>query len=374
MISTFSGKKIRKFFNSRDRLSGSSHNFTVDIGTFGRPKSLRLLSTQIPFTTYNIRDDLLRTNKIEIKELGVVNAISVPSGTYRLIDFPEVLSTTLTTNSTNGYQYTVSFDTATLQYTIECDNPFDLILTTGDHLGTFNTAVQLGFIADQTAGSSYTGMPVVVTEISIVDNGKNNVMNFNEPTGAGEFTVIIPPGAYTSTTLTTTLNTSIISPSGYTYTVVYDSTTFRFTISCTNAFEILFQSGGYNNMNMGYILGYDTSADKTGMAVYLSDYAANIGRESVVILTSDLMLPGKDYAYDSTADIDLGIIEIIPIKVNSGGVIYYEHYDSSFTKVVPQKPPFITSETEATFMLKYPAGYDFDLNGADWTMTMEFQY
>lgn len=155
--------------DSSQRLSGTSSNFTINLNLpsyvqdFDR---VALNQISIPRSWYDVETDY---NTFQFKEgvAGILKTITVPIGMYNCLTLATSLSTLLTTNSQNGYTYTISYPNSSLTvndnlFTFTCSNTvtiFYLIFAT-------SMFQQLGF-ASNTTYTSTTGILKSVNSISI---------------------------------------------------------------------------------------------------------------------------------------------------------------------------------------------------------------
>lgn len=94
-------------------------------------------------------------NKIDFDEGFGERVAEIGVKTYSLSQFIVAVQDAL--NSAGSNVYVVTMNRNTRRITITADNPFDLLTTTGDHLGTSAFSL-MGFSgADHTGGTTYTG-------------------------------------------------------------------------------------------------------------------------------------------------------------------------------------------------------------------------
>lgn len=99
---------------------------------------------------------------------------------------------------------------------------------------------------------------------------QNGFLNIDE--GGGEITLEIPVGSYTLTTLVDELRTTLLSQGTLDYTVSVNRDTRKITISASTPFDLLTNTGANSATSAWSLLGFDTSADKTGQTTYTSDF------------------------------------------------------------------------------------------------------
>ena len=70
-----------------------------------------------------------------------------------------------------------------------------------------------------------------VDQVYTVEVGVNDTIYFTEPSGAGDVSAVLPPGAYTQTTLNAAAKVTMDTVGGETYTFAVDTTTGLLTVS-----------------------------------------------------------------------------------------------------------------------------------------------
>lgn len=151
------------------RLSGTSSNFTINLNLpsfvqdFDR---VALNQISIPRSWYDVETNY---NTFQFKEgiTGTLKTITVPEGMYNCLTLGTSLGALLTTNSQNGYTYTISYPNSSLTvndnlFTFTCSNTVTIFYL------FFATSMfqQLGF-AENTTYTSTTGVLKSVNSISI---------------------------------------------------------------------------------------------------------------------------------------------------------------------------------------------------------------
>ena len=96
----------------------------------------------------------------------------------------------------------------------------------------------------------------------------NQNLNFDE--GGGELTAVLTPGSYTHAELATIVKTALDAAGGQVYTVAFDRTTRKYTISAPGTFDLLITSGSTIGTGPFTLLGF-TGADVTGLTTYTSN-------------------------------------------------------------------------------------------------------
>lgn len=97
----------------------------------------------------------------------------------------------------------------------------------------------------------------------------NGYMNIDE--GGGEITIEVPVGSYTLQTLAEAIRNALLTQGTLEYSVSVDRSTRKITISATASFDLLTNSGSNLGSAIWDLIGFDTTADKTGGSSYESD-------------------------------------------------------------------------------------------------------
>lgn len=98
----------------------------------------------------------------------------------------------------------------------------------------------------------------------------NGYINIDE--GSGELQIEVPVGSYTLNTLVDGIRNALLTQATLEYEVTVDRVTRKFTISAPSNFDLLIASGSNLGSSIWSLIGFDTSADKTGQSSYTSDF------------------------------------------------------------------------------------------------------
>jgi len=99
----------------------------------------------------------------------------------------------------------------------------------------------------------------------------NQWIDFDE--GGGELSAQIPVEEYDADTLATAIETAMEGVGGYSYTITYQESINKFTIASPSGnFDLLWQSGTHSASSVGDTLGFDTSANDTGISSYTANF------------------------------------------------------------------------------------------------------
>lgn len=235
-------------------------------------------------------------------------------------------------------------------------------------------------------GDRYTNIPLSmkVKSVSIpytwynITANNNNFMFTGMSSGVHSFSV--PPGNYTGATLAAELAKQLnIAVGGGScsggYTVVYDSSTGKYTIaSSTENFSINFTVAN----NMAQILGFPIVVTPSA-ASHTSTTAASILSDFYIWVCTDLVEGIDNGVANWTSNPpdteQMGIVACVPITQCFGSILHYE---------VPTEYPFYTIVnsafvTETTgrssrYFLRFPSGAPLSLNGNNWAMEVIFDF
>jgi len=97
----------------------------------------------------------------------------------------------------------------------------------------------------------------------------NGFINIDE--GSGPFTITVPVGSYTFTTLVDALRNALLTQGTLDYVVTSDRVTRLITISADQNFDLLTNSGPNSGSALWPVIGFSQAADKTGSDTYTSD-------------------------------------------------------------------------------------------------------
>jgi hypothetical protein len=138
----------------------------------------------------------------------------------------------------------------------------------------------------------------------------NEFLDFQE--GILQFTARIQLGAYTGPDLANEIKKQMDAVGFNTYTVGYDRTTRLFTISSTGAFDLLCFSGPNAAQSTFSLIGFDQSADKTGLLTYVSDTATGKTYTTQFIIQSYKPTANNRRAIDGVInESSSGVIEVV---------------------------------------------------------------
>ena len=133
MVHTRTRGDIFISIRSRDLNSTAQQDFN-NSGTFNLFENITasedevlgvsLISAILPNSFYNLSNNN-RNNKLKFKETGDTEytTLTIPSGSYDILEISSIIKTLLEANSTNTLTYTFSYDEITNELTIKNSNP-----------------------------------------------------------------------------------------------------------------------------------------------------------------------------------------------------------------------------------------------------------
>ena len=137
----------------------------------------------------------------------------------------------------------------------------------------------------------------------------NRYIDFND--GAGIKTAILKVGYYSSIDLIIEIKKQMDALSTLNFTVVFNRTTRKFTISSTVSFSLLFATGPYFAQSTASLLGY-TATDKTSSSSYLAENVSGFEYKTQFYIQSYKDTSTNRKAIDGTVNKSAsGVTEVI---------------------------------------------------------------
>ncbi len=212
----------------------------------------------------------------------------------------------------------------------------------------------------------------------------NNITDFNntftliEPGVPASYIITVPDGHYDGFTLASILQTAIMAATPtLTYTVVFSSTTLKYTISATGTFQLDFTTSNSIAVQLGFnvdtITSPDTSTTSTDVAQLIPDYQIFICSDLVTGSDNGVMVWTPDPPSSSE------VLASVPIAGCFGGIITYVTNGEPFFPIsqsafAQQKNPGDTSPRVMRYFLRFPSGIPVNLNGVHWTAQLVFEF
>ena len=188
--------------------------------------------------------------------------------------------------------------------------------------------------------------------------GVNDRLDFND--GANK-TITITPGAYSITSLCSTILTLLnTSSSGFT-ACSYDTITMKVTITRSSNFSLLFSTGSNTSTSIRTELGF-SAIDLSGTTTYTGQNVVNLYNPvGCYIQINELSMP------NSTTGKCIYTFHV-PMDVNSDGILSVQKNNIYAQKV------YLTNQTrigKLTIRLKNSDGSDFVLNNTDYELILK---
>lgn len=199
---------------------------------------------------------------------------------------------------------------------------------------------------------------VIANTVYKIRAGVNDKLDFND--GANK-TITITPGAYSITSLCSTLLTQLNSSSTGFTACSYNTTTLKMTITRSSNFSLLFSSGSNVSTSIRKELGF-SATDLSGASTYTGQNVVQMFNPiGCYIQINEFGMPNRTSA-------GCGYTFHIPMEVSSDGIMSVQKnniYKQKIDKI------FISSSvSNLTIRLKLQDGSDFSLNNSDFEMIL----
>jgi len=215
-------------------------------------------------------------------------------------------------------------------------NTGTVTVTEGSPSLTFSSAPGVSFDAFKL---DYELVPDV-----IIINSTNNKINFTEATAGTQLTATLTQGTYSPTGLATEVKTQLDAEGASTYTVTYDSSTRKFTITsdlagADNLFSILGASGTDVYVSALPTLGLGVT-DHTGAATYVAERPLG----AIAKLSQPMFFQNRHHEGTQVSGIDIGrfMEDYAPTVIGEGNPDKFtvvEERDDGYIKVRFNKYP-----------------------------------
>lgn len=232
------------------------------------------------------------------------------------------------------------------------------IINSGDRLTGIaeNCTVRNQNFADS---FSYRVTKIIIPFTYYNVNSNYNVLKILS--GVTTYTVTVPVGQYSITNLLTTL-TSLLNALGVgTFTLSYDSVTFKITITNgTIAFTYL---GTVSTIND--ILGFN-SVDTSSALTHTGDNIFNLGGTDYIDIVSRTLSNSESKSRSTSSSGSNIIIRIPTSQYSFGQTIFYQPFHNH------QWTFRMNLQEDIDLLLIDDSGNQIDLNGRDWEMTLKY--
>lgn len=190
--------------------------------------------------------------------------------------------------------------------------------------------------------------------------------------------VTVPVGRYTGTTLAVALQTTLNAIPGviHTYTVIYDTNTFKFTIAANGNFQFNFAVVNSIAPALGFTeitTASATSLTSPGVAIIQADVEIFVGSSLVGGIDNGIV------PWFTGAATDLHILAVVPINSYFGSIIEYTCQDDEPWQDILQStfstiPNTTNVSVEMSFHLFFLSGAPVNLKGAHWSANLIFDF
>lgn len=190
-----------------------------------------------------------------------------------------------------------------------------------------------------------------------IRTGSNDLIYFKD-TGDVARTATIGPGAWSIKDYLVEVKTQMESVGAGTYTVTRNKQTRKITIDADGTFELTTTNTIQANWD---IMGFTTTADRTGAATYTGDNAYNMSGDQFIYLQSSMAENLKDSVIVSTGL--KNVIAKIPINVAFGSTIFFQ----PSVAVIFEFKSLIFSDID--FNMRDKNFNILELNNSNWSLT-----
>jgi len=220
---------------------------------------------------------------------------------------------------------------------------------------------------------TYNNLRFVPSKVTLVsatipylwDNITSSNNKLTLSVGGIDYDLTIPAGHYNANTLKTMLQ-SILNNTYNGFTVTYDETTFKYTIShATDIFVLSFKSLD----SIGYVLGF--GMEIVGGQTVTSIYVVNFKPDLEVFIVSNLV-SGADNGiipWFPNTDPNYGILASVPVNGCYGSLLNY----SGNATLPCNSALFQSYRIELTFGLKLLSTQNISLQNTNWSAVLKFE-
>lgn len=181
-------------------------------------------------------------------------------------------------------------------------------------------------------------------------------------------TVTIPDGNYTTSSMVTALQTALNDAFSGNFTVTISPTTMKCTISHNGALAVdTTAATKKTEWGLGYYLGFARGVVTSGTDSVTGTYVATMNPENYLLLDiEELNGIGQSAMYAAGGS---GRRSFAKVPLN-GDSYQYNYYDKTLTYVDVR--PQLTKLDKLRVSIRFHDGTVVDLNGGEWSMSLEF--
>ena len=195
---------------------------------------------------------------------------------------------------------------------------------------------------------SFVTIPNTIYNIS----SSNNI--FYLTIGATDYDIVITPGSYNTSTLSSALAAAILAATGIVFTITYNSITYKMTIASAGVFDLRLS---LRTSSIWNALGFKSTTNLTGLNTYTSDSAIYLGPDPFYLLQIDL-IPSRVYTTSNSY-----ASYVISNNANPDGSINYWTINSTYHIA----ESISCNIFRMNVRLNKSDGTPVDLNGSEWT-------
>jgi|SRR5579885_75937 len=179
------------------------------------------------------------------------------------------------------------------------------------------------------------------------------------------FSYQIPAGAYTINNLLSTIQTGINGLDANSYSLTYNTTTMKVTITGTGAFSLNWASNANASTGCYSVLGWTKADTSSSTSITAPNVPALQNPTNILMIISEL---GTDKYTTTNAN---KYTFIVPNTVDSGEIIEYFPNDENYQVIAFGTPMNFTKFTVSLFD---DTNSLINLNGSEWNMSLQFEY
>jgi len=204
------------------------------------------------------------------------------------------------------------------------------------------------------------------TLYNVSSSYSNNKMLWNR--GGTDYSFTIPNGQYTISNLHTTIENGMNATDANNYDLTYSSTTFKSSISGTNAFTLNWSTNPSSSNGCYKELGWNKS-DTSSATSHTSQNAISLNDPVFIFMSLDLGSSINVMATTSSSSTSNHFTFLFPMTEREGNLIFV---DKDTLENVLHFPTAINI-TEIKVKLYNKNNVLLDTNGSDWNMVWEVE-
>lgn len=181
-------------------------------------------------------------------------------------------------------------------------------------------------------------------------------------------TITVADGNYSLATMQSALKSALDAAFGAAFTVTISPITMKCTIAATGTVAVdATAATRRTEWGLGYYLGFKGGVVTSGTDSVTGDYVAMLNPENYLLIDIEELNGVSQCAMYATGGAGKKTFAKVPLN---GDSYQYNYYDKTLTYV--ELRPQLTRLDRVRVSLRYHDGTLVDLNGADWSMSLEF--